>query len=98
MTVTVITVSVMMLAWQPPSQSDLPPLTGQSPVSVSEERRGLGGPLSRQAGATLRPVTVWLLPPSHHITAGLYQEINKPFLSWNVFKTYCLYYSSSLAS
>ena len=53
------------------SRPDVLPLTAHSPVSVSEERRGLGGPLSRQAGATLRPVTVWvLLPPHHSITAS----------------------------
>ena len=63
-----------------------------SPATVgSGERRGPGGPLSRQAGATLRPVTVSVLPSClpPHLSITEYQEINKPFLSWNVFKTYC---------
>ena len=58
-------------------------------MALTSER----APLQREAAATLRPVTVWYhltsLPP--HL-GWLYQEINKPFVSWNVLKTYCLYY------
>ena len=59
------------------SQADVLTLTGytplhSTPVSVSEERRGLGGPHSGQAGATLRPVTVCVRPP--HLSRTLSRD------------------------